>query len=116
MRLCLAFLLLAVLAPTSPHFPKEPLDVSQALSKLSQENNALSSKDPALRGESAEIDRHLVWLHKLLKADEPLEYRMQLTLDAYLLEQALKNSDSAKQVMTDVEMDLRLKNADCKKF
>jgi hypothetical protein len=116
MRLCLAFLLLAVVTPTSPDLPKEPLDVSQALSKLSQENYALSSKAPALRGESAEIDRELVWLHKLLRADEPLEYRMQLTLDAYLLEQALNNSDSAKQVMTDVEMDLRLKNADCKKF
>jgi hypothetical protein len=116
MRFCAAFLTLAVAAFAGLDFPQKPLPVKDAMAQIRAQSRALSSRNPALVRQASQIDTDLEWLQRLVTEDEPLEYRMQLTLDAYLLERALNDSDKAMQEVTKVEMDLSLKSRDCLNF
>jgi hypothetical protein len=116
MKVCVAVLILAFAARTGPDLPRAPLSVRDSIVHIHRESNTLASKNPALSHLNQRIERDLLWLHNKLTRDEPLEYRMQLTLDAYVLTKALTDSVQAEQIMTDVEKDLRLKSTDCRRF
>ena len=113
----LALLLLAVSVEAMPQsIPQAPAPMREVFSEMSQRAKALGKPQKELRKYTREIDYAASWLKDRVTEKDPAEYRLQLTIDDYLLGRAIANPDEANQIVKGVALDLDLKNRDCYQF
>jgi hypothetical protein len=113
----LAILLLASQSVAmSQGIPQTPLPMRTVLPEMNKRAKTLAKDHKELRDYYQVIDHGTDWLEQRLREDDPAEYRLQLTIDDYLLEKALENPDDAPAVMKSVAEDVELKSKDCWKF
>ena len=95
--------------PTHPE-PMQPL-----LIDLQYDARQLAIHDRALTDQAASIFQSARWLAGRLTQAEPADYRLQLTIDRYLLESALKHAADEREIVDSVAQDLFIKYTDCSK-
>jgi len=86
------------------------------LPEMAKRAKMLAKGHKELQKYARTIDYGAYWLKGRLRVDDPVEYLWQLTLDDYLLDQALANPDEASGIMKSVAQDVDLKSRDCRKF
>jgi len=100
----------------SQELPVSPQPVRPVLSQMNKRAKALAKLHKELRPQAQAIEHGTTWLQERLREDDPAEYRLQLTIDDYLLGTALANPDEAPRIVNSVAADVDLKSKDCWKF
>jgi len=104
------------LAAMPQALPQTPGSMQAVLSDLAKHAKILAKGHKELRKDAQTIDYGASWLKQRMREDDPVEYRLQLTIDNYLLDRALTNPDEAAGIMKSVAEDVDLKSRDCWKF
>jgi len=95
--------------------PSSPKTIDSALADIRRAEWLLERHipfDPVL----TVINRSLSWLEKKLEQNEPENYRLNLTQDAFLLLLAAQNPQAWHGVIEAVAIDLDLKARDCERY
>jgi len=100
----------------SGELPQSPGSMQTVLTNMVKAAKALAKDRKELRKEAQTIDFGAEWLKERLHEDDPVEYRLQLTIDGYLLDRAQANPNDAPGIMRSVAEDVDLKAKDCYKF
>jgi len=112
-----ALLLLGLPTGAMPQsIPQAPAPMRDVLSELSQRATALGKPRKDLRKYTQAIDYGASWLKERVTEKDPPEYRLQLTIDDYLLGRAIANPDDATEIVKSVAADVELKSRDCYQF
>jgi len=109
---CLTGLPLAM----SEELPQTPAPMQTVLTNMAKCAKALAKQRKELRKDAQTIDFGAEWLKERRREDDPSEYRLQLTIDGYLLDRARENPDEAAGIMKSVAEDVDFKAKDCYKF
>jgi len=96
--------------------PQIPGSMRTVLGEMNKRAKILAKGHKELRRQAQTIDYATFWLKQRLREDDPVEYRLQLTIDDYLLERALANPNEASRIMKGVAEDVALKSRDCSMF
>ena len=91
--------------------PPEAQPIEASLRQLDDALFRLGGRPPA-----DSISKSLGWLKRRLKKNEPEEYRLSLTHDAFLLGLAAQAPNNLKGLIANVADDLKLKANDCRDF
>ena len=100
----------------SQAIPQTPGSMQTVLGEMTKRAKTLAKGHKELRTDAHTIDFGASWLKERLREDDPVEYRLQLTIDDYLLDRALANPDEASRIMKSVADDVDMKSRDCWKF
>jgi len=116
------WLFLAILLLTGPpglmseELPQTPGSMDKVLTHMAKCAKTLAKGHKELRRDAQKIDFGAEWLCEALRENDPVEYRLQLTIDGYLLDQAQANPKDAAAIMKSVADDVDLKARDCWRF
>ncbi|HTS70814.1 MAG TPA: hypothetical protein VMO17_17670 [Terriglobia bacterium] len=109
-------LLFSPVVAMSQAIPQTPGSMPDVLSEMPKRAKLLAKNHKDFRKYAQTINSGCTWLKERMSENDPAEYRLQLTIDDYLLGQALANPAVASGIMKGVAEDVDLKSRDCWKF
>ena len=118
LRFCASGLLILIFVSSAGprDVPQSPGPISAVLMQMIDRARKLQQANPDLRNDADTIVKGAVWLDKALREDDPADYRLQLTIDNYLLGVALEAPSKAATTTKRIASDLDLKGRDCHQF
>ncbi|HEY6293145.1 MAG TPA: hypothetical protein VI455_16460 [Terriglobia bacterium] len=106
-------ILLAPLITDGQQLPQHPEPTRIALNNIVGNARLLATANDDLRYPAVAILRSATWLSNRPSFGEPAEYRLQLTIDDYLLAYARQHPSEAAGIVDAVAQDLDIKKTDC---